>query len=219
MAKKESQGSAVKAIKKRLDRIEQTKKLEELEGNIPQEESTEINMMRVDTQDYDIFGDPVGLITGSRLKDYNDAFNFARSFVVGKHHRMMGNRYGKHSLLIKKEYFDDGRIDPYLLSAYPYTIIKITERGEVVEYYKIRMLIRDILSTKLLLTRIPTSDGKARLEQIQHAGAKSMGIGYAEEKSPVPPSYIPSYTDKRPTGESKVKQVLDNNFGEENNVR
>jgi len=205
---------AFKALKKQVDRLEQSKKLDELEGTIPTEDVPEMNMLRVGTEDYDIFGDPMGIVTASRLKDYSDSFQFAKSFVVGKHHRMLGNRYGKHSLLIRKEYFDDGRIDPYLLSAFPYREILINEKGHNVEYYKIRMLITDMLATKLLLTRIPTSDGKARLEQIQHAGAKAMGIGWSEEKSPVPPSYIPSYTDKRPQGDSKIKKAVDSGFSE-----
>lgn len=207
MTKKESTSQAFKSLKKKVDRLEQAKKLEELEGHIPQEDTAEdINMMRVDTQDYDIFGDPIGLITGSRLGDYQDSFRFARSFVVGKHHRMAGNRYGKHSLLIKKEYFDEGSIDPYLISAYPHKIIK---GRDGLEYYQIRMLVTDMLTTKLLLTRIPTSDGKARQEQIQHAGAKSMGIGWTEEKVPVPPNYIPAYNNKRKEGTSKIKEVID----------
>ena len=214
MTKKESQNSVLKALKKKVDRLEQTKKLEELEVKIPTDEAPETNMMKVDTEDYDIFGDPIGMVTWSRLKDYTDSWQFAKSFVVGKHHRMMGCRYGKHSLLIKKDYFDEGRIDPYLLSAYPYTIIQIKERGHIVDYYKIRMLITDMLAIKLLLTRIPTSDGKARLEQIQHAGAKAMGLGWSEEKVPVPPNYIPSYTNKKTDGNSKIKEVAESGFTE-----
>lgn len=211
---KKQESTTIKALKKQLDRLEQAKKLEDLEGTIPTDDAPEKSMLRVGTEDYDIFGDPMGIVTASRLKDYSDSFQFAKSFVVGKHHRMLGNRYGKHSLLIRKEYFDDGRIDPYLLSAFPYREILIHERGHNVEYYKIRMLITDMLATKLLLTRIPTSDGKARLEEIQREGAKAMGIGWSEEKSPVPPSYIPSYTDKRPQGEGKIKKAIDSGFTE-----
>lgn len=208
------ESNALKSLKQKVDRLEASKRLEELEGTIPTDSEPEINMMRVDTQDYDLFGDPIGLITGSRLKDYNDAFQFAKAFIIGKHNRMMGNRYGKHSLLIKKQYFDEKSINPYLISAFPHMIFIRKEGQTLVEYYKIRIEVNDILVLKLLLTRIPTSDGKARHEQIQHAGAKAMGMAWLEDKNPVPPDYIPSYSDKRPQEAGKIKKSVENGFTE-----
>lgn len=194
-AKKESILKEIKKLTKKVERLEQTKKLEELEGHLPAEEQPEeINMLKVNTQEFDMFGDPTGMITSSRLHGDYDAHNIATAFVIGKHHRMIGNRYGKHSLLIKKEYFDEGKIDPYLLSAYPHKIIEMPCNGETIEFYKIRMLVTDIQVVKLLLTRIPTGEGLARKEQIMHVGAKLMGLNFTEEKIPIPPDYIPSGT-------------------------
>ena len=195
MAKSDSVSKLIKQLGKKVDRLEQTKKLEELEGHLPAEEAPdEMNMLKVDTQEFDMFGDPIGLITGSRLHGDDDAYNVAHAFVIGKYHRMLGNRYGKHSILIKKEYFDDEKIDPYLLSAFPHRAVTLPHNGEMVEFYKIRMLITDMQVVKLLLTRIPTGEGLARKEQIMHVGAKLMGLNFTEHKIPIPPDYIPSGT-------------------------
>lgn len=209
--KDNSVNKTIKKLQSAVDRLVQTKKLEELEGQIPSEKLEEHNMLKVNTQEFDMFGDPIGMVTGSRLHGDADAWNIARAFVVGKHHNMMGNRYGKHSLLIRKEYFDEGKIDPYLLSAYPHKVIEMPVNGEMVEFYKIRMLVSDMLVYKILLTRIPTGEGLARKEEIMHIGAKNMGIGWTEEKIPVPPDYIPKGTygkvKKPSTGEQVVNAV------------
>ena len=211
--KGDSVNKMLKKLTKQVDRLEQTKKLEELEGRIPEEERPEDhNMLKVNTQEFDMFGDPIGMVTGSRLHGDADAYNIARAFVVGKHHNMMGNRYGKHSMLIRKEYFDEGKIDPYLLSAYPHKIIELKVNNETVEYYKIRMLVSDMLVNKMLLTRIPTGEGLARKEEIQHVGAKAMGYPFTQENIPIPPDYMPKGTYgriKKPQESSLMKAAQD----------
>ena len=220
MKNPDSVSKLIKQLGKKVDRLEQTKRLEELEGHLPAEElPEEMNMLKVDTQEFDMFGDPVGLITGSRLHGDDDAYNVAHAFVIGKYHRMLGNRYGKHSIIIKKEYFDEEKIDPYLLSAFPHRVISLPDHnGEMVDFYKIRMLITDMQVVKLLLTRIPTGEGLARKEQIMHVGAKLMGLDFTENKIPIPPDYIPSGTYgkvKKAKEAPAVIQAAEQGFKEE----
>jgi len=64
-------------------------------------------------------------------------------------------------------------------------IVEIEDKaGNKKEYYKIRLLVYDILVKKLLLSRIPTADGKARGEEIQHKGA---GISGNQNIAPITP--------------------------------
>ena len=221
MSEKEaSLNKQIKNLTKTVQRLVDAKRLDELKGHLPvEEEPEETSMLKVNTQEFDMFGDPVVMITSSRLHGDDDAFDFANSFVVGKHHRMMGNRYGKHSLLIKKEYFDEGKIDPYLISAFPHRVIEIVENGERVEYYKIRMLVTDMQAAKLLLTRIPTGEGLARMEEIWRNGTANFGPGFTQEKTPIPPQYAPSNTYgklKKPEKNQMIsKETVEQGFKEE----
>ena len=208
------------ADKKTLDTIrELTDKVKELsdalDGNDledkyePPEEKKRSQMLDIDPENVDSFGDAIELATKTRLQSYGESFKVARNFVIREYHNMIGDRYGKHSKLIPV--FDEttgkeNKIDMVWFSG---NDVKIVEIGGKV-YYKIRMLVRDILTKKLLLMRIPINNGAARTEEIQHIGAGRMGNQWIQDNAPLNPMKPINYAP--PKKNNTMKQVGEASF-------
>lgn len=178
--------AAIASLKQKVDEITEG---DDLEREFEQEETKKSSaMLDIDPETVDSFGDSIELITKSRLRDYGESFQIAKNFVEREHHTMMGNRYGKHSKLIRV-YGDDGKlnkIDMNWFSGCDVKIVTIVDSDGIERsYYKIRMLVRDVLTKKLLLSRIPTADGKARQEEIQHKGATQFGKPWLDQNAPL----------------------------------
>jgi hypothetical protein len=175
--------------------LEQLKLLSEKVNNLDDGNDLELNyqvdnkahsqMLEVDPGQTDSFGDSVELVTKSRLENNAESFKVAVNFVSREYHNMQGNRYGKHSKLIPilDNYGKKTRLDMVWFSGSDIKIVKIDGK----EYYKIRLLVYDILIKKLLLARMPTGDGKSRQEEIQHKGAGIGGQGWINQNAPMSP--------------------------------
>ena len=147
---------------------------DDLEIKLDKEEPTKkySQMLEINPELTDSFGDSIELVTKSRLKDYGESYQVALNFVEREYHNMIGNRYGRHSKLIPV-FDNNGKMNKIDMVWFSGNDVKITELNGK-KYYKIRLLVYDILTKKMLLSRIPTSDGKARGEEIQHMGAGRM---------------------------------------------
>lgn len=170
------------------DKVEDLTDGNDLELNYQSDSKQHSQMLEVSPIQSDSYGDSIELMTKTRLKDYAESFLIAFNFVQREYHNMVGNRYGKHSKLIPV-YDNQGKKTKIDMSWFSGSDIKIVEledkKGNKKEYYKIRLLVYDILVKKLLLSRIPTADGKARGEEIQHKGA---GVnGNVQNSIPVTP--------------------------------
>jgi len=130
-------------------------------------------MLNISPDQVDSFGDSIELTTKSRLENNHESFQVAFTLVQREYHNMVGNRYGKHSKLIPvlDNFGRTTKLDKLWFSGSDIKIITI--KGK--EYYKIRILVYDMLVKKLLLSRIPTSNGGARQEEINLAAAKNQG--------------------------------------------
>lgn len=161
-------------------------------------------MLSIEPEQTDSFGDSIELITKSRLSDYTESFKIARNFVEREYHNMMGNRYGRHSKLIPV-YDEEGHENKIDLVWFSGNDVKIVQIGDKL-YYKIRLLVYDILTKKLLLARIPTGNGAARNEEINHKGASVMGKQWLDQNSPMNPMKPVSYNPIS-KGKTTMKQV------------
>lgn len=193
---------AVNSLSKKVDELSEGNDLEsDFVNDEPKKRS---QMLDLDPERVDSFGDSIELITKSRLKDYNESFQIAKNFVEREYHNMIGNRYGRHSKIIPV-FDEDGtenKIDMVWFSGNDVKIIEINGR----QYYKIRLLVYDILTKKILLARIPTSDGAARGEEIQHIGAGRMGQEWLKDHAPTNPMKPISYSPNK-GNKTTMKQV------------
>lgn len=162
-------------------------------------------MFDIDPDRVDGYGDPVELLTKSRLRDATDAFDVAATFTHREYHHMMGNHYGKHSKLIPV-YNDDGskNQDIQWYQGYPITIVEDKD-GRL--YYKIRMLIRDILTKKLLISKIAI-ESKGREEEIHLSGASRHGMGWIMENAPLYQLRYPKTEKNKKVTLKKVDEVI-----------
>jgi hypothetical protein len=151
---------------------------DDLELNYSENSGTNQNdvrsqMLNISPTQIDSFGDSIELTTKSRLENNHESFQVAFTLAQREYHNMIGNRYGKHSKLIPvlDNFGRPTRLDKLWFSGSDIKIITIKDK----EYYKIRLLVYDILVKKLLLSRIPTSNGGARQEEINLAAAKNAG--------------------------------------------
>lgn len=195
-------------------KVEEFAEGDDLEIKFDREEPTKkySQMLEINPEMIDSFGDSIELVTKSRLGKYDEAYKVALGFVGREYHNMVGNRYGRHSKLIPV-YDNNGKlnkIDMVWFSGNDVKIVKIKEwNGKEREYYKIRLLVSDILTKKMLLARIPTSDGKARDEEIKHMGAgrlSEQGIQDMLNISPMKPI--------RYSGQSGQRRMTTKNVGE-----
>lgn len=196
----------IKALNQKVNELSEG---DDLEQEFEFDEKKKPSMMlNIDPEITDSFGDSIELITKSRLKDYGESFKIARNFVEREYHNMVGNRYGKHSKLIPV-YDDDGKpnkIDMVWFSGNDVKIVSLKDNaGNERLYYKVRLLVYDILTKKILLTRIPTKDGAARQEEIQHIGAGRLGKEWIDQNAPVSPMKPIKYTPG--SGKTTMKNV------------
>lgn len=190
---------AIHTLSQKVDELSEGSDLEsEFVTDEPKKRS---QMLDLDPERVDSFGDSIELVTKSRLKDYNESFQIAKNFVEREYHNMLGNRYGKHSKLIPvfDENGEPNKIDMVWFSGNDVKIVEIGER----QYYKIRLLVYDILTKKILLARIPTADGKARGEEIELTGASR--IDKWKEMSNMTPMKPISYSPGK--NKTTMKQV------------
>lgn len=204
----------LKAIKQLTERVNDisNKDNDDLESEFEHDdEKKKSQMLEIDPTTTDSFGDSIELVTKSRLKDYNESFQIARNFVEREYHNMVGNRYGRHSKIIPV--FDDNgkptKIDMTWFSGNDVKIISTTDKqGNERLYYKVRLLVYDILTKKLLLSRIPTSDGAARQEEIQHIGAGRLGKEWIDQNAPMQPMKPIKYTPNKPNTKDRVGAIV-----------
>jgi hypothetical protein len=165
----------LKKLSAKVDRLDDSDDLElnySNSSNDSQEEEYS-QMLNISPTQIDSFGDSIELTTKSRLENNHESFQVAFTLAQREYHNMVGNRYGKHSKLIPvlDNFGRPTKLDKLWFSGSDIKIITIKEK----EYYKIRLLIYDILVKKLLLSRIPTSNGGARQEEINLAAANNRG--------------------------------------------
>ena len=194
----------IKRLQEKVEELSESME-DDLESSFEMDEPKKRSQMfDLDPERTDSFGDSIELITKTRLSDYQESFTIARNFVIREYYNMEGNFFGKHSKVIPV-YNDDGienRIDMSWFSGNDIKVIEINGKA----YYKIRLLVRDIFTKKLLLTRIPTKDGAARQEEIQHIGAGRMGENWLKEHAPINPLKPVSYTPPK-NNKTTMKQV------------
>lgn len=201
---------AVQELTKKVNELSDASDGDDLEGEFEKEEPKKRSqMLDIDPENVDSFGDAIELATKTRLKNDGESFKVAVNFVKREYHNMMGNRYGKHSKLIPV--FDEAtgkenKIDMVWFSGNDVKIVEIDGKA----YYKIRMLVRDILTKKILLLRIPTSNGAARTEEIQHVGAGRMGNQWITENAPLNPMKPINYNPSKP--KANMKQIGEDAF-------
>lgn len=197
-------------IKALSDKVAELSTGDDLEKEFEFEEKKKTSqMLNIDPETVDSYGDSVELVTKSRLRDYTESFKIARNFVEREYHNMVGNRYGRHSKLIPV-YGDDGKpnkIDMVWFSGNDVKIVEISDsEGNTRVYYKIRLLVYDILTKKLLLSRIPTRDGAARQEEINHIGASRSGKEWIDQNAPMSPMKPIQYKPGQ-SGKTTLKNV------------
>ena len=162
---------AIKRMEGEIDELREDQ-ADDLEGiDFSTSEDNKRSMLTIDPATTDSLGDSVELVTNSRLKNNKEAFEMAATFAKREYHSMVGNRFGKHSKLIPV--LDaNGKKNPINLSWFSGSKIRIVELGGK-EYYKIRLLMSDIVLKKILLLRIPTNNGGARQEEIHLRAAET----------------------------------------------
>lgn len=215
--KKSEKEELLDAIAELTHKVNELSEGDDLEREFEFEEKNNPSvMLHVDAKLTDSFGDPVELHTKTRINNYNEAFVIARTFTEREYHNMMGNRYGKHSKLIRA-FDDDGkpnRIDMTWFSGNDVKIVNIIDSDGIERpYYKVRILVYDILIKKILMLRIATSDGAARQEEIQHRGASTIGKPWLDQNAPLnqmkPVKYNPANSHKT-TMKNVGEVVFDN---------
>jgi hypothetical protein len=165
----------IKKLSAKVDKLDDNDDLElNYDNNSNNNDENEYSqMLNISPTQIDSFGDSIELTTKSRLENNYESFQVAFTLAQREYHNMVGNRYGKHSKLIPvlDNFGKPTRLDKLWFSGSDITIVTIKDK----EYYKIRLLVYDILVKKLLLSRIPTSNGGARQEEINLAAAHNRG--------------------------------------------
>ena len=163
----------LKKLSAKVDKLDNNDDLELNYSNTNNTSDLRSQMLNISPNQIDSFGDSIELTTKSRLANNQESFQVAYALTQREYHNMIGNRYGKHSKLIPvlDNFGRKTQLDKLWFSGSDIKIVKIGEQ----EYYKIRLLIYDILVKKLLLSRIPTSNGGARQEEINLAAANNRG--------------------------------------------
>lgn len=210
MTKEEQNKEILEQIKKLSDKVQEITEGDDLEQSFEMpEEKKKSQMLDIDPEIVDSFGDPVELMTKSRLRDYSESFRIALTFAKREYHNMVGNRFGKHSKLIPV-FNDDGKenkIDMVWFSGNDIKIVEIEGKDGVVrQYYKVRLLIYDILIKKMLLSRIPIG-GQARYEDIQHVGAGRLGENWIKDNAPLNPMKPINYAPGKKTTMENVGKI------------
>jgi hypothetical protein len=165
----------IKKLSAKVDKLDDNDDLElNYSGNSgANQNEVRSQMLNISPEQIDSFGDSIELTTKSRLENNHESFQVAFTLAQREYHNMIGNRYGKHSKLIPvlDNFGRATKLDKLWFSGSDIKIISIKDK----QYYKIRLLVYDILVKKLLLSRIPTSNGGARQEEINLAAAKNAG--------------------------------------------
>lgn len=171
-----------KALSEKLEALTEE---DDLEKDFEIEEKPkQSQMLNINPSITDSFGDSIELVTKSRIADNAESFRIAKTFVEREYHNMLGNRFGKHSKLIPV-FNDDGtknKIDMVWFSGNDIKVVDINGKA----FYKIRLLVYDILIKKILITRIPIT-GAARQEEINYIGAEKSGNRWTQEHNPMEP--------------------------------